>query len=376
MWHCAFYACLAEIVNGILRHQFEYAVHIFVAHHSEYDTECIAFLLFELLGSIGNTTHIMSCVTYYSRGVMNDLPSSSQSCIMCYMHKSVLDVLFADMVTLLDKLLVISLIGAAVDVLPWFFYDLSDTDQKAIVRVLRLRTAIEDKAAGVLQDDVYCEACEALQAMRANLAQEKEANVRKHDVSSSKERRTANKQIRQHNEEIDIAQFLQRELHRYTSPFGEALIDLCRKMVQDGAQADELEKLAVTLPQGGRREDRALRSDAIHMARAVKRSEALLAKYPETKNALSADEYELLYGLPEDTKEQRREKRTLLRAANRERNRCGKVMKPVLWAQRNLLLCEAYANLESFEADYPQAQQRLEEAHRAAAQKAAALIPI
>ncbi len=274
--------------------------------------------------------------------------------------------------TLLDKLLVISLIGAAVDVLPWFFYDLSDTDQKAIVRVLRLRTAIEDKAAGVLQDDVYCEACEALQAMRANLAQEKEANVRKHDVSSSKERRTANKQIRQHNEEIDIAQFLQRELHRYTSPFGEALIDLCRKMVQDGAQADELEKLAVTLPQGGRREDRALRSDAIHMARAVKRSEALLAKYPETKNALSADEYELLYGLPEDTKEQRREKRTLLRAANRERNRCGKVMKPVLWAQRNLLLCEAYANLESFEADYPQAQQRLEEAHRAAAQKAAA----
>ena len=128
----------------------------------------------------------------------------------------------------------------------------------------------------------------------------------------------------------------------------------------------------MTLPQGGRREDRALRSDAIHMARAVKRSEALLAKYPETKNALSADEYELLYGLPEDTKEQRREKRTLLRAANRERNRCGKVMKPVLWAQRNLLLCEAYANLESFEADYPQAQHRLEEAHRAAAQKAAA----
>ena len=275
--------------------------------------------------------------------------------------------------TLLDKLLIISLIGAAIDVLPWFFYDLSDTDQKAIIRVLRLRTAIEDKDAGVLQDDIYCEACEALQAMREHLGEEKQDKLKKRDLPSAKDRRRRNKEIRLQNEEADIAAFLSRELNRYKTPFGEALIDLCRKMAQTDGPTDsaDCEAIAVRLPQANTREDRALRADAIHMARAMKRSEQLLEKYPQAKDVLSADEYERLYDLPEDTKEQRREKRTLIKTANRARNRCARVMKPELWARRNLQLCEAYADLSDFDVDYPQAKQRLDEQYAAQKLKAA-----
>ena len=274
---------------------------------------------------------------------------------------------------LLDKLLVISLIGAAIDVLPWFFYDLSDTDQKAIVRVLRLRTAVEDKAAGVLRDDVYCEACDALQAMREHLGREKQEKLKRGASLSTKARRKANKEIRKKNEEIEIAAFLDRELNCYKTPFGEALIELCRRMTQEegGADAAELEALAMTLPQGSCKEERALRSDAIHMTRAMKRTQALLARHPEWASAeFSVDAYEALYDLPEETKEQRVEKRKLLKEANRERNRYGKMMKPRLWAERNLLLCEAYADPDAFAAEYPQAKRRLEETQETAGVKA------
>ena len=319
-------------------------------------------------GAIGAVTNLFIPWVYKRNG----FDGTDYSVLNVYRDDGTLNggnVLYA----LLDKLLVISLVGAAIDVLPWFFYDLSDTEQKAIVRVIRLRTAIEDKAAGVLEDGTYCEACEALQAMRLHLGKEKRAKLKKSGMDSGKERRAANKAIRQQNEEIVIAEFVQRELHRYQTPFGEALITLCRALVQkDSAKTKtDIEAMAFALPRGDSKETRALRSDAIHMARAAKRSAAMLETHPEwAVEQISADAYEKLYDLPEDTKEQRREKRALLKEANRERNRYGKIMKPRLWAQRNLLLCGAYADLGSFEAEYPQAKQRLE-ATRAAEKKAA-----
>ena len=261
--------------------------------------------------------------------------------------------------TLLDKLLVISLVGAAIDVLPWFFYDLSDTEQKAIVRVLRLRTAVEDREAGVLQDDVYCEVCEALQAMDAYLGQEKRKKLKKSDQPAAAERRAQNRAVRRENEEIAIAAFLQRELNRYRTPFGEALCGLCERMTQaaDGADNADLEQMAYTLPKGETKEDRALRSDAVHMVRAMLRVGTATA---DLSDVISAEDYEALFDLPEDTKAQRREKRSRIKDATRARNRYGKVMKPLLWANRNLLLRDAYDDLASFASDYPQAKERLD----------------
>ena len=268
--------------------------------------------------------------------------------------------------TLLDKLLWISLIGAAVDVLPWFFYDLSDVDQKAIVRVLRLRTAVEDKAAGVLQDDVYCEACESLQSMEQWLGKEKRAKLKKRDAADAKDRRTGNRQIRRENEEIEIAAFLRRELDRYRTPFGEAVCALCERMTQDGEKAG-LTALAHALPRGTTKEDRALRADALHMAQAWERTHAAGAALPEEP---SAEAYEALFDLPEDTPEQRRDKRRLIKEGSRERNRYGKVMKPLLWAERNLMLRDAYDDLASFTEAYPQAKDRLDAARLAQKQNA------
>ena len=263
--------------------------------------------------------------------------------------------------SLLDKLLIVSLIGAAIDVLPWFFYDLSETDQKAIIRVIRLRSAIEDRHAGVLTDDVYCEACEALHKMREHLEKEKAEKVKKEDCPSGKERRKLNKEIRERNEEIEIAEFVMRELNRYKTPFGNEFIKLCRLMAKsdEAVKYGELKALADDLPGGSCKEERSMRSDAQHMVRIIKRT----GKKAADKNGImtvefDAEAYERLFDLPEDTKEQRKEKRQKIKAATKERDRYGKIMKPYIWAQRHVLFSESYDNIDSFDDDYPQARQR------------------
>ena len=121
-------------------------------------------------------------------------------------------------------------------------------------------------------------------------------------------------------------------------------------------------QLAFALPGGETKEERTLRSDAIHNARAIKRARRLREKHPERIVAsFSADDYEKTFDLPEETKEQRRAKRQAIREANRTRNRYGRGMKPYLWAQRHLLLCETYAQIDLFTDDYPQARTRLDE---------------
>ncbi len=264
--------------------------------------------------------------------------------------------------TLLDKLLVISLVGAVIDILPWFFYDLSETDQKAVVRVVRLRSAAEDRDAGLMQDDVYCEACEGLAKMNEYIELETQEKIKvKASGMTRAQVKAVNKEISVRNEEIEIAGFLNRELKRYTTDFGVKLTEFCRLMKDDDGETD-YELLAYKLPEVQSKEERTLKSDAINNARAIKRARRMIAKHPEKEvREFSAEEYEKLFDLPEDTAEQRREKRGLIKAANRERNNYGKVMKPYIWAERHILLSEVYADIDSFTADYKNARKRLDE---------------
>ena len=274
---------------------------------------------------------------------------------------------------LLDKLLVISLIGAVIDILPWFFYDLSETDQKAVVRVNRIRSAVEDKNAGILKDDIYCEACEAFENMNQYLGCEKREKLKKDGLTAGKVLKQKNKEIRKYNEEIEIARFLNNELTRYTTDFGKEFISLCEAITENGVLNEEIdyEAMALTLPKGATKEEKSLRSDAIGMARAIKRNRKTVIQHPgAAKEDITADEYEKLFDLPEETKIQRKEKRALIKQADKSRNRYGKVMKPYIFAQRHIMLCEAYNDTESFTAGYTGARQRLDEKLEAEKQKA------
>lgn len=266
---------------------------------------------------------------------------------------------------LLDKLMIISLIGATIDVIPWIFYDLTDSEQKSVIRTIRIRSAVEDKKAGVLTDELYCEACEAINASREYIDKEKIPVPRR--KSASKEEI---KNIKSYNEEVEIAQFVNNELCRFGTDFGKEFRNFCETIHSYGKDDfynhyDEILPAAYVLPQGKSKEERTSRSDAIRAAKSIRKVKKEIAKhYPDGLKEFSSADFEAVFELSEDTKEQRELKRAEIRRAKSERKIYGRVMKPYLFVERIVTLARGYDNLDAFIEDYPDASHRLEKEKR------------
>lgn len=267
---------------------------------------------------------------------------------------------------LLDKLMIISLIGAIVDVIPWIFYDLTDAQQKSVIRVIRIRSAIEDRKAGVDSDELYCEACEAVMTSREYFdCQKKEKPDRK--SGSKQEVRKLLKENSKYNEEVEIAQFVKNELNRFTTEFGKEFRAFCEKVTAYGSKdffnhSDDILRAALALPQGTTKEEKTSRADAVSHAKAMGKSAKLVKKYyPDGLVQFSSADFEAAYDLPEETKEQREQKRIAIKKVKADRNTYGKVMKPYLFAERTVTIAEGYDDIDGFISDYDEAAKRLDE---------------
>lgn len=276
---------------------------------------------------------------------------------------------------LMDTLLVVSIIGAAVDVLPWFLYDISETGQKSMIRVIRIRTLIED-ARNVEQDDsAYIEGCEAIfkaqkyfdaesdatsksilkEARALPSGTKEEKKIRSQAIKNAKKRL---EEAAEHNEEIEIATFVMHELKRFENDFGKKQVELCKLIVSGGPDnffkcAKEAQTLANALPVTGDKEEKTWRKQEIRNARALVKSERLAKKYyPNGIVPFDNSEYEAAYNMPDDTKEQAKLRRKAMREASKKRDIYSNVAAPYLSALRTLALYEGYNNLDLYTADY------------------------
>ena len=266
---------------------------------------------------------------------------------------------------LLDNLLKVSLVGAIIDVIPWFFYDLSEAQQKSVIRIIRIRSAIEDSCAGVVADDLYCEACEAVSAMHQYEAEEKKQKLSKNDADRKTVKET-NRRVKEFNEEVEIAVLVKAELERYTTEFGTAFRKYCEEIVAYGENeffkyGESAVRSALALPQGANKEEKNLRAEAIRNARAMNRSAKSVAKhYPGGVKEFDSAAYEAIFNMPEKTKQQRAEKRVAEKNGNKERKLYGNVMKPYLFFKRHTVLAAGYDDIDSFTANYDEISARLE----------------
>lgn len=284
---------------------------------------------------------------------------------------------------LMDIKIIISVIGAVVDVIPWFFYDITETGQKAMVRVNRIRAVVEDRAAHLQDDDIYIEGCEAIalakkyygasaiEIPKAELksarllptATENDKNIRAAAVIKSKQ---AIKDAQTHNEECEIADFVCRELSRFSTEFGKKELELCRLIVLGGSQhfyksAYETYLLATRLPQGKTREEKMWRKQEIHNARSLFKSAKLIPKrYPNGFEECDPHEYENAFNLPSDTGARRRARRKSMRKANRKMNIYGQITYPFLAARRIVELYEGYQDIDSITSDYDDVKAKIE----------------
>lgn len=84
-----------------------------------------------------------------------------------------------------DVLIIAAVIGAALNFVPYLFYDLTETKQRGIVKVLKIRAMFEDYGNGILHDESIVEAIDIID--EANLLYKDRALMTtKDDISKAK----------------------------------------------------------------------------------------------------------------------------------------------------------------------------------------------
>lgn len=299
-----------------------------------------------------------------------DLPNSQQK-------KNPNSVLYS----MLDVLIKISVLGAALDVIPWLFYDVSETGQKSMIRVIRLRTMVEDYDSGKMDTENYIEGCEAVLKARKHAGKErlllprdelKQAKKLSKNTAEEKAlRKETINEIRSRikddeitNEEIEIAKFVNFEINRFSTDFGKAQLELAKFITANGCGTfysgwQQAIKMASRLPDSDNKEEKRWRRQEIGNARALKRSAKLARKYYDNGIVYFDNEIiETAYNMPDETREQQKMRRKAMKLANKAKNRYIKVATPYLTAMRTVKLAEGYAELDDILAGYEDACQK------------------
>ncbi len=289
--------------------------------------------------------------------------------------------------SLMDTLLTVSVIGAAIDVLPWFAYDISETGQKSMIRVVRIRTLIEDYSLKASEDSTYIEGCEAIinarkfyglkkqekpdkvvlkraKAMPTGTIEEKQ--LRHLAIKAARQRE---QEVRQFNENIEVAEFVMHELTRFENEFGQKQLQLCNLIAAAGVQnffecSEQALKLALELPVTNVKEERTWRKQEIRNARALIKSKKIAScRYVEGVVEYDPQTYEDAYNMPDETRQQAKTRRIAMKKANREKNLYATVASPYLSALRTLELARGYADLEGIISDYDEIIRKRDERH-------------
>lgn len=196
------------------------------------------------------------------------------------------------LLNLLHILIIISAIGALMNVIPYFWYDFNERKQKSVVRVLKVRALFEDYGNGVLSDADLVEAIDIIrEAKSMAVAEPKE--IDKNSYKSIKDkalRKAAKKQYREDikfNEEIEISKFVCDELDKFSTDVVKHQVKVYSEVYEAGLEgllAMDLKTVEAELKSAkamlkSTKEEKELRKFAIEVARSKKSAYKAIKKY-------------------------------------------------------------------------------------------------
>ena len=181
---------------------------------------------------------------------------------------------------LVGVLVILSAVGAALNVIPYFFYDLTETKQKAIIKILKIRAMFEDYGNGVLTDDDMKSTMEVIRSSK-ELISESEADIKA--LKKSGAPKSEIKAAKKHNEEKEISTAVIEELERFTTNEAKLRLERAKEVVANGLEGiisitPESVENARALP-AATPEEREIRKNAIADAKLGLRSCKAMAKY-------------------------------------------------------------------------------------------------
>ena len=279
------------------------------------------------------------------------------------------DILYNDEMrnNLFDVLIIASIIGAILNLIPYLFYDLTEEKHRGYVNVLKIRAMFEDYGNNELDEGQLVEAMEIINASRNNLQKKeidksklKEAKKLKdkaEKIVSVEKARAEIRAIKNHNKLISSLPIVGEELNKFNTQRYQAQLERAKQTLSLGEvylySEWKEEKLAAKRMSKATKEDRIIRADAIKLASEKKRSYKLLKKYG-SDNLTVPDN-----SIPEEIKSRTFGNEKERRAAKRELKAYTKgvsvyrrITKPYYDAKNLIIQEENYNKLDEIEAMY------------------------
>ena len=219
---------------------------------------------------------------------------------------------------LVGVLVILSTVGAALNTVPYFFYDFTETKQKAVIRILQIRAMFEDYGNGVLTDSDMRSTMEMIHAARDCASR---GMPRPAAHGRGKQARKAKRQASAAAEEYEISLAVLEELERFEKPAGLARLKwangVCERGLSGISKANEAELEAARALPCETKEERLIRKQAISDARLALRCRTAAEKY--YPDGVPAFDEEALHALYEKEEALAQEKRRLLSGGEREK---------------------------------------------------------
>lgn len=312
-------------------------------------------------------------------------------------------------------LIAVSILGAAMNVIPYFFYDLSEVKQQGMIKVLKIRALFEDYGNGVLKDKDLVEAIEAIRdanalvsAQPANL---KELKAAKRAASGKEEKKAAKQALKNGailNQNIEISKIVLDEMNRFNTSYGKIQLEEARATAYAGYDAIYNYNIsglaeARALPKSTK-EEADYRKEAVSTAKDFIDAKKAAAKYFsnnivefdvsvfeklfEKEDALDAElkeTYQKLYKardekdkdgidrymqIVKDIKAQQKSLEKEIKQATNDNSVYNRAARPIIKAKKLLTQSENYARFDEIAALYDEAKIRHDQAMAEAAKEA------
>lgn len=249
---------------------------------------------------------------------------------------------------LFTVLIICSIVGSIMNLIPYLFYDLTEKKHRGYVNVLKIRAMFEDYGNGELDNAQLIDAMNIIKGARADL-QKKIV-----DKSLSK---AEIKEIKKHNEFVESLPIVREELEKFNTERYKVQLETAKVTASKGEvylYSDwTLDRSRAKALPKATKEQKEIRADAIKLSREKKRSYKLLMKYGE-ENLILPDEKraEEIRNREYNTEKERREIKKELKAYTKGVSVYRRITKPYYDAKNLIIQAENYSHLEEIERLY------------------------
>lgn len=256
------------------------------------------FAVVGLIGSVWNLATGSILPAIYNKAGLN----TETAVALGYSTSNIYEILYNEQYfrRICGILILASVAGATLNVLPYFFYDLTETKQEGMIAVLQIRAMLDDHESGDLTPQTLAEGMEHVIAAEAL---EGETPL---PLPDKRRNKAAYKQARAHNRELEIAGTVLREIRYFDDPQTQPLVERAEKLTHAGVGG--FAAYMLTDPQTVRAmpqttpEEKALRKAWLEIAHDEQASAKLLCKlYPDGVQPFDETVFEDLFAREDQT---------------------------------------------------------------------------